>query len=205
MRYRNAVYRYLLGAVRDEATAEELAQDFAVHFLQGDFRRVDPERGQFRHYVKTVLIRMVNRQWKERQNAPRQLSTGQTDQIPSPDTADVSGSVSFEECLRDDLMDQTWSALERVNPNYYAALVLRVENPDFSSREMAEQLSTKLTTEVTSDWVRKTIQRAREKFAELLVEQTETMFECSSEEELRGELTELNLLAYCRSAVERRS
>jgi hypothetical protein len=32
-----AVYRYLLGATRDEEAALELFQDFAVRFLRGDF------------------------------------------------------------------------------------------------------------------------------------------------------------------------
>lgn len=204
MRYRNAVYRYLLGAVRNEATAEELAQDFAVHFLQGDFRRFDPERGRFRHYVKSVLIRMVNRHWKDLRLAPRQLTADQTDQIPAPDAAEDEND-SFEACLRDDLMDQTWSALERANPNYSAALVLRVEDPDLSSREMAEQLSAKLATKITPDWVRKTIQRARAKFAQLLVEQAAAMLDCSNPEQLRAELTALNLLCYCRSAIEGRA
>src|SRR5262245_51287920 len=59
-RYLGAVYRYLLGALRDEGAAEELLQEFAVRFLRGDFRRADPRRGRFRDYVKTALINLVN-------------------------------------------------------------------------------------------------------------------------------------------------
>src|SRR5262245_63341462 len=48
LRYRGAIYRYLLGALRDPDAAEELAQEFAVRFLQGGFRRADPQQGRFR-------------------------------------------------------------------------------------------------------------------------------------------------------------
>ena len=43
-RYSGAVYRYLLGAVRDEDVAQELTQELALRFLRGDFHRADPQR-----------------------------------------------------------------------------------------------------------------------------------------------------------------
>src|SRR5262245_50273843 len=72
-RYRGAVYRYRLGAVRDEGVAKELAQEFAVRFLHGDFRRADPERGRFRDYLKTALIHLVNDHKKDRRQQPGPL------------------------------------------------------------------------------------------------------------------------------------
>ena len=54
LHYSGAVYRYLLGAVRDPDVAADLCQEFAVRFLRGDFRRADPGRGRFRDYLKTV-------------------------------------------------------------------------------------------------------------------------------------------------------
>ena len=59
LRYSGAIQRYLLGAVRDPDAAQELSQEFAFRFIRGDFQVVDPERGRFRDYVKTVLFRMV--------------------------------------------------------------------------------------------------------------------------------------------------
>ena len=38
--YSGAVSRYLLGALRDNEAADELAQEFAVRFIRGDFRGV---------------------------------------------------------------------------------------------------------------------------------------------------------------------
>src|SRR4051812_44626670 len=58
-RYGGAVYRYLLAALRDPDAAEEVAQDFALRFVRGDFKRADPERGRFRDYLRASLIRAV--------------------------------------------------------------------------------------------------------------------------------------------------
>src|SRR5947209_14466079 len=41
LRYHGAVYRYLLGTLRDPDAAEELSREFAVRFLRGDFKRAE--------------------------------------------------------------------------------------------------------------------------------------------------------------------
>src|SRR5262249_8409202 len=38
-RYGGAVHRYLLASLRDPEAADDLAQEFALRFLRGDFRR----------------------------------------------------------------------------------------------------------------------------------------------------------------------
>src|SRR5262245_25996464 len=60
-RYSRPVYQYLLGAVRDAEVAAELAQEFAVRFLQGDCHRVSPGGGRFRDYVRRMLSNLVAR------------------------------------------------------------------------------------------------------------------------------------------------
>jgi len=47
------------------------------------------------------------------------------------------------------------------------------------------------------------LQRAHAKFAELLVDEVATSLGTPSREEVAEELRELDLLKYCRSAVER--
>src|SRR3954463_9751725 len=73
LRYRAAVVRYLLGAVRDGDAAEELAQEFSLRFLRGAFCRASPERGRFRDYLRTALIHLVNDFHRARQAGPRQM------------------------------------------------------------------------------------------------------------------------------------
>src|SRR5271170_5133899 len=66
-RYLGAVYRYLLGALRDGDAADELFQEFALRFVRGDFKRADPERGRFRDFVKSSLFYLVvNHQKRKR-------------------------------------------------------------------------------------------------------------------------------------------
>jgi DNA-directed RNA polymerase specialized sigma24 family protein len=72
-RYCGAVYRYLLGALRNEDAAEELFQEFALRFVRGDFRRADPERGRFRDYLKTALVHLVTDHHRRRASRPRPL------------------------------------------------------------------------------------------------------------------------------------
>src|SRR5262249_47241948 len=72
-RYGGAIDRYLLGALRDPEAAEELSQEFALRFIRGDFRGVDPRRGRFRDYVKAVLFRLVAHHYRRRQEQPRPL------------------------------------------------------------------------------------------------------------------------------------
>ena len=68
VRYYGAAFRYLLGILRDPAVAEELAQDFAVRMLRGDFRRADPQRGRFRDFLKTAVRHLVIDYWRQQGN-----------------------------------------------------------------------------------------------------------------------------------------
>jgi RNA polymerase sigma-70 factor (ECF subfamily) len=197
-RYSGAVYRYLLGAVRDETAAEDLAQEFALRFLRGDFRRADPHRGRFRDYLKTALIHLVNDHHRERQQQPGPLAPNS----PAPPPPD--SEPDFLTDWREDLLEQTWKALKQANALYHAVLLHRIENPDATSAEMAEQLAATVGKPLTAASVRKTLQRAHEKYADLLLEEVAVSLEGSPLESLEQELQELNLMQYCRQALLRR-
>jgi RNA polymerase sigma-70 factor (ECF subfamily) len=198
-RYRGAAYRYLLGAVRDEDVAQELTQELALRFLRGDFHRADPQRGRFRDYLKTVLVHLVNDHQRQRQRQPAPLAAD----CPAPPPAD--SDADFLATWREELLERTWKALEQANPSYHAVLLFRVDHPDVSSTQMAEQLSVSLGKAVTASSVRKTLQRAHEKYADLLIEEVAVSLEQSASEALEQELEDLNLMKYCREALRRRS
>lgn len=202
-RYRGAVFRYLLGAVRDPDAAEELAQEFALRFVRGDFRRANPERGRFRSYLKTALIHLVTDYQRARQAAPRPLSPDAPEPA-APPASDADSERDFTADWRQELLERTWRALAEYNPTYQAALQLRVENPDMPSPEMAGQLTERLGKLISAALVRKSLQRAHEKFADLLLDEVATSLENPGAEDLKNELTELDLLRYCRSAFDRR-
>jgi RNA polymerase sigma-70 factor (ECF subfamily) len=196
-RYTGAVYRYLRGAVRDPNVAADLCQEFAVRFLRGDFRRATPERGRFRNYVKTALANLVNDHHRQRQTEPKPLA------VDAPAPA-LPSEIEFLGGWRQSLLDQTWKALAGANPTFHAVLLLRVENPDMPSPEMADRLTGQLGRPVTPQNVRKSIQRAHVKFAELLLDQVADSLDNPTADDIEAELQSLDLLKYCRSALDRR-
>jgi DNA-directed RNA polymerase specialized sigma24 family protein len=199
-RYGGASYRYLLGAVRDPEAAAELTQDFAVRFLRGDFRRPDPGKGRFRDYLKTALIHMATDHRRAKAQQPRSLHTD-TPALPieSPDD-----DAMFLASWRAELLDRTWDALAHASPTGHAILMLHVAEPDLSSAQMALRFNDKPGREMNADGVRKSLQRAHERFAELLVEEVARSLDGPEDSELEAELSSLDLLRYCRSALAAR-
>jgi DNA-directed RNA polymerase specialized sigma24 family protein len=200
LRYSGAAYRYLLGAVRDPDAAAELCQEFAVRFLRGDFRRADPSRGRFRDYVKAALSNLATDYHRARQAAPRPLAPD----APDPAAPAEPSSDDFLGGWREAVLDQAWEALARDNPGYHAALLLRVREPDLSSAEMAARLTEQLGKPMTPENVRKMLQRGHARFADLLLDQVAASLDEDSGDELEDELKALDLLRYCRSALDRR-
>jgi DNA-directed RNA polymerase specialized sigma24 family protein len=199
-RYLGVVYRYLLGAVRDPDAAAELSQELALRILRGGFRHADPHRGRFRDYLKTALIHLVNDYHKAQRVRPSPLPHDVSD---TPGPAGPEAGADFLPSWRAELLDRTWTALAAAQPMYHAVLLFRVENPDVPSPQMAEQLSAQLGNPMRPDQVRKALQRSHAKFAELLVDEVATSLGDPSHEELAEEVRELDLLKYCRSALDR--
>jgi DNA-directed RNA polymerase specialized sigma24 family protein len=198
-RYSGAALRYLMGAVRDLDVAEELAQEFALRFVRGDFRRADPERGRFRDYLKTSLIHLATDYQRLKAAQPARLGV----EPAAPAQVSLDSEQDFLRSWREELVERTWKALADANPAYHAALRFRIDNPEVPSAQMAEQLEATLGKAVSAASARKLLERAHGKFADLLLEEVAFSLEEPSAEALREELTELDLLKYCRSALER--
>lgn len=200
-RYNGAVFRYLLGALRDADAAADLSQEFALRFIRGDFRRANPQRGRFRDYVRTSLSRLVSDHHRRRKRQPLPLSPN----APEPAVVEApDGDKAFLASWREELLERTWAALAEANPAFHVVLLCRIDNPDAASAQMAEQLAAALGKTVNAAWVRKTLQRAHEKFADLLLDEVAHSLETAEREPLRQELETLDLLKYCQSALERR-
>src|SRR5260370_19257788 len=115
-RYQRAGYRYLLGAVRDPDVADELAQEFALRFIRGDFHRARPERGRFRDYLKTALVNLVNDHYRQLQDKPRALGV----EPAAPVQPSVNSQAEFVTTWREELLENTWKALAENNAAYHA-------------------------------------------------------------------------------------
>lgn len=199
-RYYGAVYHYILGALRDPEAASELAQDFVLRFLQGRFRHANPKRGRFRDYLKTALIHMINDYHDMRRASPKPIP--RDDLLKQDDDSiDADSNAGFIRAWRDELLDRTWSALAETKPLYHAALRFRVEHPEATSAQIAYAIGQESQTELTAAGIRKTLQRAHEKFARLLVDEVATSLGTDGAR-VEDELAELELLKYCRAALE---
>jgi RNA polymerase sigma-70 factor (ECF subfamily) len=203
-RYAGAVRRYLLAVLRDAEAAEDLTQEFALHVVQGRFHRADPRRGRFRDYIKVALLHLVSN-YRERQR--RQLRS----LAPESPAWDILAAPSeereedFNVRWREELLARTWDALAAEHGGLYAVLRFRAEHPGMASEEMAQQLSRRLGRPFTAVGVRQTLRRARERFADLLLDEVAQSLEAPTVEQLAEELSELNLLSYCQPALERRT
>jgi RNA polymerase sigma-70 factor (ECF subfamily) len=205
-RYHRAIYRYALGALRDPDAADDLCQELALRLVRGDFRQADPSRGRFRDYVKTALYHLIvdhqNRRKKQPAPLPDQSVAGDSD------LNEAESDREFTERWRAELLSRTWEALAKVEQEtgrpLYTVLKLRAVETDLSSDQMAERLSAKLGKPVNATAGRQMLHRAREKFANLLLEEVARSLQTSEPDRLEQELADLDLLAYCRSALDRR-
>jgi RNA polymerase sigma-70 factor (ECF subfamily) len=206
-RYGGAIHRYLLGSLRDPDAADELAQEFAVRFLRGDFRNADPGRGRFRDFVKRAVYHLMVDHHRARQARPGPLADADVaSDDPAPWEFDLDRR--FLASWREQLMARAWAELDRVQGRtgqpFAAVLRLRAEEPGLRSPELALRLSALLGKPVTDNWVRQNLHRARDMFVDLLVREVGQSLADSSPERLREELEDLGLLEYCRPVLKRR-
>jgi RNA polymerase sigma-70 factor (ECF subfamily) len=205
-RYGAAVFRYLCGAVRDRGDAEELAQEFALRFLRGDLRGADPDRGRFRDFVKGVLFHLIADYYRKRRRGGHLPLPDDSRGVPaSPVERDPDRA--FLDSWRDQLLHDAWAALARLQREsgkpFHDVLRLRADKPEMRSAEMARLLGERMAKPVSPDWVRQTLRRARERFADLLVQLVAETLKDPSRKTLEDELIELNILSYCGPALDR--
>jgi RNA polymerase sigma factor (sigma-70 family) len=207
-RYQGAAYRYLLGALRDPDAADDLFQEFALRVIQGAFRRADPERGRFRDYLKTTLFHLIVDHQKKRRFVPQPFEETIHRAADSWNAGD--SERQFRESWCEELLSRAWSILERAEreggPPCHAILKFRADNPEKSSAEMAAWLTGQINPPrtYTETAARKLLQRARSRFADALLAEVSHSLGNPALEELERELIDLDLLAYCRSALDRK-
>jgi RNA polymerase sigma-70 factor (ECF subfamily) len=206
-RYCGAVYRYLLRAVRDPHVAEDLTQEFALRFIRGLFRQADPARGRFRDYVKTSLFHLVD-DYRRREARGLHAVPLENNEPADPESPAQDAERAFLDSWRAELLSRTWHALaaDRDKPGQplYAVLRLRVEHPDLTSAQMADQLTCDLGRPFTAAGVRQLLHRARERFAEHLIRETTLSLGSQPADQVEQELADLNLLKYCRAVLDKR-
>jgi RNA polymerase sigma factor (sigma-70 family) len=203
-RYVGAIYRYLTKIMNNPAEAEDVAHDVILRLMEGRFAGADPSRGRFRDYLKTVIRNAVH-DHRKKQSRSERVGLPDEQVIPSREMQSV---ISFEDGLRTDLLNRAWTALDAYESNsgkpYASLLRLRLQDPDGDSQQLALFLADKIQKTVSETGARKVLQRAREKLAELLIDELRTMLphEDRSLSRLESELADLQLLDLCRRALK---
>ncbi len=204
-RYGKVVYRYLLGALRDADAADELSQEFALRFVRGDLRGADPTRGRFRDFLKGVLYHLIGDFHRRRQKQPLAL-LAEHEPAASADESHESDQV-FLMSWRNELLNRAWGSLAELEQEsgkpFYAVLRFRAANPDLRSEQIARELSEQLGKEVNAAWVRQNLHRARDRFAEALVDEVVQTLSDPTVSDLEQELIDIGLMEYCRPLLAR--
>lgn len=207
LRYIGAVERYMARVLRNDDAAADLAQEFAVRVLRGDFRRADPQRGRFRDFIRIAALNLVN-DYRRRSKARHVVQGPATLEPVAPPIEVDEPDSEFLQAWRRDLFARAMSSLaeyqEKTGRPYHDIIDLRTREPRLTSAQLASDFSARLGKPVSDGWVRQTMRRARQCLADLLLDEVAASLEGSSTEELEQELITLDLLDFCRESLRRR-
>ncbi len=204
-RYTGAIYRYLLGILRDDNAADEVFQNFALKFLRGDLRKADPDKGRFRDFVKRVLSNLIHDHRRQRGRQPVEIAAESA--LVAPDAAsELAMDNEFLGHWRDSILERAWNELKEHEQNgkqpLYAVLHYRANHPQATSGTIAAELGQQLGRTLTSAGVRQSLHRARELFSRMLLDEVRRSLGKCSDREVEDEVQILGLMPYCQSALK---
>ncbi len=188
-RYHDAVEHYLRLKLRDPNLADEVFQEFWTKLLTHKLAGADNNKGRFRDYLRTVLHRLIIDHFRSK----KQVS------LPPGDLLDPSGpDEDYDRVWREAIIKRVWSRLETHEANtpknrYATVLHLRVNNPDAPIEEIAKQMAEQVGTPVSPEAFRKSLQRARSKFLELLILELRQTIHPADPEDIEAEIYDLGL------------
>ena len=193
-RYWRAVYCYILNLVRQPEKAEELTGRFLERFVEGRFFKLfDSGKGRFRDYLKSCLRNLVTdylrAEKKEREH---------WHPLPADDNLLVSkeqvvmAEENFDSVLGEDCLARAWKGLfqlqERSKTPFATVLEFKSKHPEVRSDAMAAQLNQQLGTDWTGSYLRKILERARDQFAGLLIDEVLKSLPLGEKDRLEEEL-----------------
>jgi hypothetical protein len=155
--------------------------------------------------VKGTLFHLVADYRKARRGWPGPLPAN--DATLAANQQEMEPDRQFIESWRDELLARAWVALAGIEAAtgqpFHVVLRYQADHPEMQSLQMAEQLTARLERPLTAVGVRQTLHRARQKFADLLLEEVAQSLVNPTTEQLEQELIQLGLFGYCRPALER--
>ena len=196
-RYHDAVHRYLKLKLRDSNLADEVFQEFWTKLLTHKLAGADNNKGRFRDYVRTVLHRLIIDHFRGRK----------VQALPPGDLLDPSEpDADYDRVWREAVLKRALIRLEtyelKTPKNRYATvLTLRKDNAGKPIEEMAAILSERVGSKITPESFRKTLQRARAKYLELLIQELRDTIHPATDEDIEEEIKALGLGKFYRRYV----
>lgn len=203
-RYGGAIRRYLRKVLPDRHGADDVFQEFSLQLLRGNLRGADPERGRFRNFVKGTLFHLIGHHRKQQRRWPAHLPEDASELLAQPE---ADSERQFTESWRDEFLARAWTTLAESEAEtgqpFHTLLRFRADHPEIRAPHVAEQLALQLGRPFTAAGIRQILHRAREKFADFLLDEVTHALENPTLDELVQELADLGLLDYCRPILER--
>ena len=188
-RYHDAVHRYLKLKLRDANLADEVFQDFWTKLLTHKLAGADNTKGRFRDYLRTVLQRLIIDHFRGKKTQP----------LPPGDLLDPNEpDADYDRVWREALLKRALSRLETYEAStpknrYATVLNLRRDNPKLPIEEIAQQLELQSGQKISPESFRKTLQRARAKFFDLLVVELKETIHPATDVDIEEEIQALGL------------
>lgn len=196
-RYAGCAYQYVFGATKSHHAAEDLTQEFALRFVRGDFAKANPQQGRFRDYLKASLRNLITDFYR---NKATEGAIESALAIHSANKEIKNLDIEFSQRWRQRVLSIAWESLQshenEKSNHYYSVLHLRAQNPEASSSALANQFAQLHNKDVSADWIRQNLRRARRKFGELLLEEVGRTVNSTDRNIVDDELARLGLKKY---------
>ncbi|RUL89027.1 RNA polymerase sigma factor [Tautonia sociabilis] len=188
-RYHDAVERYLRLKLRDRNLADEVLQEFWIKLLNHKLAGADHSKGRFRDYLRTVLHRLIIDHFRGRKSQP--LPPGDLSDPTMPD-------AEYDRVWREAVINRALGRLETYEAStpknrYARVLNLRKAFPSASIEELTDRLAEQYGERLTPEAFRKTLQRSRAKFLELLIAEIKDGMTDPTPEAIEAEIHDLGL------------
>jgi RNA polymerase sigma-70 factor (ECF subfamily) len=119
------------------------------------------------------------------------------------------GDSEFQQLWRKEWLNRAWIEMEHQQPPsgppYHAALRIKADQPDLTAADLADQLRVAGKGTYGASAIRQVLHRARELFADRLLDEVARSVFSDAPDVLFEELVDLDLLTYCREALRRRT